>query len=70
MAALNQLMRTAPDNLDRRATLIRQMKEAQHNLMGVMLAVVEEAIGGAGRAARDFRVKYPDDVLLDQINGE
>jgi len=62
-------MRTAPDNLDRRATLIKQLKESQHNLMNVIFAIIQEAIPEYC-AVRDFRAKYPDDVLVDQINGE
>lgn len=69
MQELNYLMRTAPDNLDRRATLIKQLKEAQHNLMNVIFAVIQEAVPEYS-TARDFRAKYPDDVLVDQINGE
>lgn len=30
---------------------------------------MDEAISNR-RASRDFRAKYPDDVLLDQISGE
>lgn len=69
MEELNHLMRTNPDNLDRRATLIRHLKEAQHNLMSVIIGIVQEAIP-EHRAPCDFRVKYPDDVLLDRIQGE
>ena len=49
--------------------LIRQLKEAQHNTMNVIMGIAEQAIPN-NRASRDFRAKYPDDVLLDQINGE
>lgn len=52
-----------------RAMLIRQLKEAQHNTMNVIMSIAEQAIPDS-RASRDFRSKYPDDVLLDQINGE
>ena len=38
--------------------------------MGVILTIAGEALGDAERADRGFRVKYPDDVLLDQINGK
>ena len=69
MQELNYLMRTTPDNLDRRATLIRQLKEAQHNLMNVIFAITQDAVPGH-HTCRDFRAKYPDDVLVDQINGE
>ena len=69
MQELNHLMKTAPDNLDRRATLIRQLKEAQHNLMNVIFAITRQAAPDH-HTCRDFRAKYPDDVLVDQINGQ
>ena len=52
-----------------RSTLIHQLKEAQHSLMNVIMTILQEAIP-SNRAPRDFRVKYPDDVLLDQVNGQ
>ena len=52
-----------------RAVLIRQLKEAQHNLMNIIMSITSHAIP-QNRASRDFRAKYPDDVLLDQINGK
>ena len=52
-----------------RSTLIQHLKEAQHNLMTVIVSIMDEAIPNR-RASRDFRAKYPDDVLLDQISGE
>ena len=52
-----------------RALLIRQLKEAQHNTMNAIMSIADQAIPN-DRACRDFRVKYPDDVMLDQINGE
>lgn len=53
----------------RRATLIHNLKESQHNLMNVIMTLAELAIPG-GRAPCHFRAKYPDDILLDQLNGE
>lgn len=52
-----------------RSLLIRQLKEAQHNLMNVIMSIADHVIPD-NRASRDFRAKYPDDVLLDQISGE
>ena len=52
-----------------RSVLIRQLKEAQHNLMNVIMSIANQVIPDK-RAPRDFRAKYPDDVLLDQISGE
>lgn len=49
--------------------LIRQLKESQHNLMNVIMSIADLVIPDQ-RASRDFRAKYPDDVLLDQISGE
>lgn len=37
--------------------------------MNVIMNIMDEAIPQR-RASRDFRAKYPDDVLLDQISGE
>ncbi len=37
--------------------------------MTVIMNIMDESIPQK-RASRDFRVKYPDDVLLDQISGE
>ena len=77
MHELNHLMKTTPDNLDRRATLIRQLKDAQHNLMNVIFAITQGTPSPSlidavpeHHTCRDFRAKYPDDVLVDQINGE
>lgn len=56
-------------SLSCRAVLIRQLKEAQHNLMNIIMSITSHAIPH-NRASRDFRAKYPDDVLLDQINGK
>ena len=55
--------------LTSRSTLIQHLKESQHNLMTVIMNIMDEAIPQR-RASRDFRAKYPDDVLLDQISGE
>ena len=37
--------------------------------MNVIMCIADQAIPD-NRASRDFRVKYPDDVVLDQINGK
>ncbi len=52
-----------------RSVLIRQLKEAQHNLMNVIMSIADQVIPDR-RAPRDFRAKYPDDVLLEQISGK
>jgi hypothetical protein len=37
--------------------------------MNVIMSIVDQVVPEQ-RASRDFRAKYPDDVLLDQISGE
>lgn len=69
MVHMNQLLRSNPDDLNRRNEMIQQLKQSQHNLMNVILNIIEEAIPDT-RSPRHFRAKYPDDVLLDQINGK
>ena len=70
MRELNHLMQSSPNNLDRRATLIRQLKEAQHNLVNVVVLIMNQVLPRGRTVNKDFRAKYPDDVLLDQINGK
>ena len=69
MQELNYHIRAMPDNLDRRAKLIKQLKESQHNLMNVIFSIVQDAVP-EHYTSKDFRAKYPDDVVLEQINGE
>ena len=69
MVHMNHLLRSNPDDLNRRNEMIQQLKQSQHNLMNVILSIIEDAIPTT-RSPRHFRAKYPDDVLLDQINGE
>lgn len=52
-----------------RATQIKQLKESQHTLMNVIMSITEQAIP-ENRASRDFQAKYPDDVIVEQINGK
>ena len=37
--------------------------------MNVIMSIANKVIPDR-RASRDFRAKYPDDVLIDQISGE
>ena len=68
MNQLSQLMKTVPDNLDRRSQLIRQLKDSQHNLLNVLMYMVDTVLP-EGKTAREFQAKYPDDLPLDQIYG-
>ena len=69
MQQLNHLMRTSPDNLDRRAKLIAQLKEAQHNMINLLRHITEQLVPAEDRDTLDFRAKYPENVRVDQING-
>lgn len=69
MESLTHFMRSTPDNLGRRLVLIQHLKEAQHNLMNVIMSIVHDAIPEEVDP-RDFRGKYPDDVSVDMISGE
>ena len=68
MNQLSQLMKTVPDNLDRRSQLIRQLKDSQHSLLNVLMYMVDTVLP-EGKTAREFQAKYPDDLPLDQIYG-
>ena len=69
MHQLGYLMKNSPDNLDRRSMLIQQLKEAQHNLVNVLVHLVQLSLPETERTPRDFQAKYPDDISLDQLNG-
>jgi hypothetical protein len=45
-----------------------RLKESQNNLMDVIAMIAKDNCPDS-RARRDFRMKYPDDVLLHQLNG-
>lgn len=46
-----------------------RLKESQNNLMDVVMVIIQAACPDS-RARRDYRMKYPDDILLHQLNGE
>lgn len=70
MDQLNSLMRTTPDNLGRRSRLIAELKESQHNMITVLQHITSQLIPVGERESLDFRVKYSDEVQMDQINGK
>ena len=45
-----------------------RLKESQNNLMDVIMTVIQEVCPDT-RARRDYRMKYPDDIILHQLNG-
>ena len=65
---LNQTILQNPDDLGRRNQLMLRLKESQNNLMDVIAMIAKDNCPDS-RARRDFRMKYPDDVLLHQLNG-
>ena len=69
MSQLGQLMKTSPNNLDRRSALIKQLKDAQHNLIDIFMYLVDNVIP-EHKVSTDFRLKYPDEIQLDMIHGK
>ena len=67
MYLLAHLMKYAPNNLDRRAKLIKQLKDAQSNLINVLMYIVD--ILPCGKLSRNYQSKYPDDVQLELLGG-
>ena len=70
MAQLSQFVKGSSDNdLDRRSKLIKDLKDSQHNLLIVLMHTVDMVIPEQ-KMARDFRVKYPDELPMDQFYGK
>lgn len=53
---------------DRCSALINQLRVCQDRVLGICHDIMDEAIPDA-RANRDFRVKFPDDVLQENMSG-
>ena len=68
MSELGNLLKTTPNNLDRRSVLIQLVKHAQHNLIDVLDYLVNSGIPDL-KTSTEFRVKYPDDLQIAQMNG-
>lgn len=69
LTQLNHVIIEHPDDLGRRSQLMTRLKESQNNLMDVVMVIIQAACPDS-RARRDYRMKYPDDILLHQLNGE
>lgn len=54
---------------ERCTMLVNQLRVCQDKVLTVIQKIMEEAIP-AQRANRDFRVKFPDDVLQDSLAGQ
>uniref|UniRef100_L7M207 Putative zinc finger fyve domain protein n=1 Tax=Rhipicephalus pulchellus TaxID=72859 RepID=L7M207_RHIPC len=53
---------------DRCSALINQLRVCQDRVLGICHDIMDEAIPDA-RANRDFRAKFPDDVLQENMSG-
>lgn len=69
MRELSQLMKSNPNNLDRRSQLLRQLKDSQNNLINVFKFLVETAIPDL-QTPTEFRVKYPEEMHTESFNGK
>ena len=54
---------------ERCTMLVNQLRVCQDRVLTVIQKVMDDAIPGQ-RANRDFRVKFPDDVLQDSLAGQ
>ncbi|KAJ8317274.1 hypothetical protein KUTeg_005178 [Tegillarca granosa] len=54
---------------ERCTALVNRLRSCQDKVLNVIQAIMEEAIPGQ-RANRDFRVKFPDDVLQENLAGQ
>lgn len=53
---------------DRCSALVNQLRVCQDRVLGICHEIMDEAIPDA-RADRDFRAKFPDDVLQENMSG-
>ena len=68
MTQLSQEMKGTSNNLDRRSKLIKDLKDSQHNLILVLMHMINTIIPEL-KQSRDFRCKYPDELTIDQTYG-
>lgn len=54
---------------ERCTTLVNQLRQAQDKVLTITNAIMDALIGDE-RANRDFRVKFPEDVLQDNLAGQ
>ena len=54
---------------ERCTTLVNRLRACQDKVLVVVQTMMEEVIP-AHRASRDFRVKYPDDVVQENLLGQ
>ena len=49
--------------------LVSKLRHCQEKVLNIIEKIMQEAIP-ADRADRDYRVKFPDDVLVDNLSGQ
>ncbi|XP_066140237.1 lateral signaling target protein 2 homolog isoform X1 [Euwallacea fornicatus] len=54
---------------ERCTTLVNQLRQAQDKVLTITNAIMDSLVGDE-RANRDFRVKFPEDVLQDNLAGQ
>ncbi|KAJ8938902.1 hypothetical protein NQ318_008655 [Aromia moschata] len=54
---------------ERCTTLVNQLRQAQDKVLTITNAIMDVLIGDE-RANRDFRVKFPEDVLQENLAGQ
>ncbi|CAG0878534.1 unnamed protein product [Darwinula stevensoni] len=54
---------------ERCAMLVAQLRQSQDRVLNIINEMMDETVG-AERTNRDFRVKYPDDVLQENLAGQ
>ena len=72
---LNQIA-TELDSFDGRkdpercTALVNQLRHSQDEVLGIVEKIMASVVPAKSRAARDYRVKFPDDVLHDSLAGQ
>ena len=54
---------------ERCSALVSQLRSSQDKVLNMIQMIMEEAVPGQ-RASRDFRVKFPDDVVQENLSGQ
>ncbi|XP_078669996.1 uncharacterized protein LOC144910592 isoform X1 [Branchiostoma floridae x Branchiostoma belcheri] len=54
---------------ERCTLLVNQLRACQDKVLGVIMLIMDDCLD-ADRASRDYRVKFPDDVLQDNLPGQ
>ncbi|XP_041368411.1 lateral signaling target protein 2 homolog [Gigantopelta aegis] len=54
---------------ERCSALVSQLRSSQDKVLNMIQMIMDEAVPGQ-RASRDFRVKFPDDVVQENLSGQ